>query len=310
MKYLVIAGKIITVISIYILFFKLVENLDQLPAIRFSIHSYLGFGLLVLSGVFNVGLSAYAWRILLRGGGVFLEFGRAFNILGRAQIAKYFPGNVFHYIGRASLGTKAGIPMENILISMGIETVFTLAVAAALGVAGVALGFFGNPTVHHSHSHTFYYLSLLVVVGGAGFLVIYRKSPKVHRWIRQQSTYLYPRNSWASAAAPLVFFVTIGLLISFAVHAFWNVPGKVLWYQYASGYALAWVVGFVVPGSPGGLGIREVILVGLFGPGLGEGSAIGLAILLRIVSSLGDLLAYIFALWSGDETPFSAVDKP
>jgi len=29
------------------------------------------------------------------------------------------------------------------------------------------------------------------------------------------------------------------------------------------GFALAWVLGFIVPGAPGGIGIREVILAGL-----------------------------------------------
>jgi len=65
------------------------------------------------------------------------------------------------------------------------------------------------------------------------------------------------------------------------------------------GFALAWVLGFIVPGAPGGIGIREVILAGLYAQELGQGIAIGLSVVLRVIPSLGVLVAFGLAYWVG-----------
>jgi len=67
----------------------------------------------------------------------------------------------------------------------------------------------------------------------------------------------------------------------------------------ADGLASAWVLGFIVPGSPGGIGIREVILAGLYAQELGQGIAIGLSVVLRMITSLGDLVAFGLVNWVG-----------
>jgi len=63
------------------------------------------------------------------------------------------------------------------------------------------------------------------------------------------------------------------------------------------GICLAWVLGFIVPGTPGGIGIREVILAELYAQELGQGIAIGLSIVLRVITSLGDLVTFGLAYW-------------
>ncbi|QSX36832.1 lysylphosphatidylglycerol synthase domain-containing protein [Shewanella sedimentimangrovi] len=62
-------------------------------------------------------------------------------------------------------------------------------------------------------------------------------------------------------------------------------------------FALAWVAGFVTPGAPAGLGIRETIMVTLLEPAYGPGAALSLALLLRLITSLGDALAFLAGLW-------------
>ena len=65
-------------------------------------------------------------------------------------------------------------------------------------------------------------------------------------------------------------------------------------------YAIAWLIGFVVPGASGGLGVREVVFLLLTETALGGGGALAVALAMRVVTTLGDLLfffaSFAFAL--------------
>ena len=56
-------------------------------------------------------------------------------------------------------------------------------------------------------------------------------------------------------------------------------------------YALAWLVGFVVPALPGGLGARDGMLVALLATRFGAGVGSVLAITVRLANTLGEFVA-------------------
>jgi uncharacterized membrane protein YbhN (UPF0104 family) len=54
--------------------------------------------------------------------------------------------------------------------------------------------------------------------------------------------------------------------------------------------ALAWVVGYVTPGAPGGLGLREAVLVLGLSPVVGDAEAMAVALAYRLVTIVADAL--------------------
>jgi uncharacterized membrane protein YbhN (UPF0104 family) len=56
-------------------------------------------------------------------------------------------------------------------------------------------------------------------------------------------------------------------------------------------YAFAWLLGFVVPLLPGGLGLRDGTLVAFLGARYGAGPATALALALRLANTLGEFAA-------------------
>jgi hypothetical protein len=60
-------------------------------------------------------------------------------------------------------------------------------------------------------------------------------------------------------------------------------------------FALAWVIGLVTPGSPGGLGVRETALVVLLAPMTGADRALVLALGLRVVTVVGDGVGFLLS---------------
>jgi hypothetical protein len=59
----------------------------------------------------------------------------------------------------------------------------------------------------------------------------------------------------------------------------------------AGSYTAGYLVGFVTPLAPGGLGAREGTLVVLLGPRYGTGVALGISLMIRLVNIAGELLA-------------------
>ena len=60
-------------------------------------------------------------------------------------------------------------------------------------------------------------------------------------------------------------------------------------------FSLSWIAGFIIPGAPGGLGVREFMILLMLGPGYGETPALSAALLLRIITAGGDVLSFLYS---------------
>lgn len=58
----------------------------------------------------------------------------------------------------------------------------------------------------------------------------------------------------------------------------------------AAWLCLAWMAGYLVPGAPGGLGVREAVLLLGLAPTVGEPSALAAAASYRMVTVLSDVV--------------------
>ena len=56
-------------------------------------------------------------------------------------------------------------------------------------------------------------------------------------------------------------------------------------------YAFSWMIGFLVPLLPGGLGLREATFVALIGKSVGVGPATALSLALRLTATIGEFVA-------------------
>jgi len=83
-------------------------------------------------------VTGFIWLVILRQLGIRTR-PRWVGIFFQAQLAKYIPGSVWHYAGRAALARSRSIPLRPVLTSMTVELV---AVVTAAGlVATLAAGF-------------------------------------------------------------------------------------------------------------------------------------------------------------------------
>ena len=230
-----------------------------------------------------------AWVTLVDAGhgGTPLGFREGLIIFGRSQILKYLPSNVLHLVGRYGMARQVGIPHPSLLFS-------TLAEAGLLVVASATIAiFFALPLLLKYLTPSFGAQSpsfaVLVAFGTLGVVSVY--------WFGRKGL-LRPKMGMAlivSFALYGVFFLLNGALL-----------GGITWvsigHRAADGYlfilgvaAAAWLGGFVVPGAPAGLGVREVLLTS--GLEMAGFSSVALTVALgyRIIILGGDLMLALIA---------------
>ncbi|MBU6418047.1 MAG: hypothetical protein KJS83_12845, partial [Xanthomonadaceae bacterium] len=98
-------------------------------------------GILLAAILWSCGapLLALAWRGMLIGLGIRRSRRELFAIIGITQFAKYIPGNVAQYIGRAGMSLARGIPARPLAVTIILETLLVIAAAVVMGASTGAL---------------------------------------------------------------------------------------------------------------------------------------------------------------------------
>ena len=210
--------------------------------------------------------------------------GRALAIYGKTQIYKYLPSNVLHMVGRYRLARSAGASNKTLAFAQ-IAELLTILLAAA----GISALLARAVLVHALEEHGIDDPTLVnvLVVGGTAVLAV-----GVTTIVRQRTAATGRKKALVAAAVAFafytLFFIGSGLLLTALCKSLSPASGAPELIGIA---AAAWLVGFVVPGAPGGLGVRETILIaGLSAAGLPVAEATAVALGYRFVTTVGDAL--------------------
>jgi glycosyltransferase 2 family protein len=253
------------------------------------------WGLLAVALVLSaLAMTAYGavWGTTIRATGVEAPPG-LLEAFFAGQLGKYVPGSAWQYVGRAGLATRLGVPVRCAAVSLGLEAVCSLT-AAALFAPFVLAESAGRAAA----------IALAVAAAGAA-AVLLAHSSRGSRMVRGALEWVAGRTTVSlralEAATPRYFAVWLvfGGAFWLTARGLFDVPASDF-LVYTGAYAAAWAVGFLVVVAPGGLGVREAVIVALLRGRLGESEAIVLASASRIAFTLVDLIggAAAFALLS------------
>lgn len=230
----------------------------------------------VLWVLVNVTLAS-AWSLLLWANKIPSNWKLDFKIVLGTQIAKYLPGNVFHYAGRMVHYKASGLQFS----SSGIVLIHEIALVASTAlVIGLLATFLPSLLTLSVLGMGMASWLIPVVFGGR----IWRERRIELPSRRMLSGYLLASGCYA-----------IGFVLSAAIYllVLENVTrSETLPLLGAS--TLSWVAGFLTPGSPGGVGVREVVFTSIadFAP---HPSLLLAVVHLRICSLFGDGVCVLLA---------------
>lgn len=248
-------------------------------------------------------LTSQAWRRLLASASHRVSFRAAFGIVSRTQIAKYIPGNIGHHVGRVALArADLGVPSPTAIATLLQESL--IAVVASTGL-GIVLYAAANPTstlpVPGGQGLTLAFMApVFIAVLAAGFILlqylrdrITGNTPQWQAWLRRL---LPPRGASAQAIA---YFAGVSLLNCIAVAVLacitmqLDAPDMT---AICGAYLLSWSVGFLLPGAPGGLGVREAAFILLLDGRFPPSQLLALTVAARAASILADCLVFLAGL--------------
>ncbi|RUV36821.1 hypothetical protein EOB49_14630 [Mesorhizobium sp. M7A.F.Ca.MR.148.00.0.0] len=235
-------------------------------------------------------LVGIAWyRFLVAVDGPSLGLGRALGIFGKTQIYKYLPSNVMHMVGRFALARNAGASNKALAFAQ-IGELSIIVLAAGTLAALLAWRVFQDAYAHYGLDNP----RLLAGIIAAGLLALAVGTALLFRF---RIAGIGRRALIVSTEAFLLyalFFIGNGLLIV-ALSRTLDDAGHVA--ELVGIGAAAWLIGFAVPGAPGGLGVREAVLImGLTAAGLPPPAATAVALGNRLVTVLGDCLVALVEL--------------
>lgn len=204
-----------------------------------------------------------------------------------SQFAKYLPGNVGQYLARHAMLRRLQLPHGALLAAAVLEaaSLVLAALAWALPAAGASL----KSVLHISAG----WLVLAVLVASVIAVFVVRMlllHTRVGSWVSFQR----PMRLLGVLVIHVGFF---GMMVLSLVVVAAATPGVSLSAWLLIGVAtVSWLAGFVIVGSPGGLGVREAVFVELLRGTVPEPTALLLAAAFRVVTFLGDLVFFVLGL--------------
>ena len=239
-----------------------------------------------------MGYLATGWRYMLELlHGSELPKWRIIGIYTKTQIYKYIPSNLMHVVARIYFATKLGPSKANVVQSYFLEIVFMVLIGLVIVLTSVYIGAFSLSDELISKIRDFSGgkvkgFSFGILIFGALAITFY-----LFKALRNYKTSLSSGNMMRILKLFVLlvcFFFGMGSLEFFV---FSNLLGMDIGYLYVvSLFTITWLGMFIIPGAPGGIGIREFIVIALLAPIYGpDDPTIGILIF-RVITVLGDAL--------------------
>jgi glycosyltransferase 2 family protein len=235
----------------------------------------------------GLGASVLTWQRSMRELGWNVGAAAASKIYLLGQLGKYVPGSVWALFFQMELARRTGVPRSRAITAALVAVVINLA-------TGLAIGLLVVPRVAESTVWGYLAVALLLVlfVGSlvppvlnrlVALLLRVTRRPGLERgvtWIGVLVGSGWSLVSWAAYGTSLwVLAVAAGA------------PAGASFPLCLAGVSLAMTTGFLVIVAPSGIGVREAVLVAALAPVLSGSAALAVALVLRLVFTVADLVA-------------------
>lgn len=239
-------------------------------------------------------IAAYAWWVIVKGLGAELPAWNAVTICLAGQLGKYLPGSLWPALMQAELAERQRVPRRIVVTGFAISLAASLCAGAVVGsLVLVSSGSAVAPTVPGiAHGWAVAGATALCVAFTATVLfpgvVVSILTRALSRWIEPASISGLDRSALRNCLVLSVLgWVVTGLHVWSLAVSLGADPLSALPIAIG-GLAAATVIGSLALLSPGGLGVREVVLIACLGAILPLPSAVVLAAASRLLTLVGE----------------------
>ncbi len=268
----------------------LIDNWQQVASVRVN---STGWACLAMAlGVTLLGYicAGWVWGRILRDFKQPIEISRAVQIYLKTNIAKYLPGNVWQFYGRVVAATEVGSTLSAATVSVLLEPLLMAASALLIALfcsreVVASYGVFGL---------VFQWLSLAIVllsvhpkVLNLAILFLRKLKQKATNSEKTPSSFQMEHYPLIPLLGELGFLVlrSIGFVLTFLAVS--SVTPQQIPLLFST-FGLAWLLGFIIPGAPGGIGVFEATAIALLHHIFSPGILLSAVALYRLISVLAE----------------------
>jgi len=287
----------VAVVVVWLVYRSLQRNWAEFRALEVHLAlrpGWLGAALVTVFATYVFYIEA--WRRLLAGWDQHIGLRAAARAWCLSNLGRYIPGKVWSITGLVVLAQRDGVRGSAAAAS---------AVAFQALVLGTGVAIVAGATPHVTSA-------LRLVVGfsiAAASLTVLVWGPTA-RWLGRmmaESSPLRPLPLSAVGAGALMMllgWLTYGL--SFWLFIRGLLPDPRISILTASGvFTLSYILGTLALFAPGGIGVREVVLISLLTPYLGSGGAVATSVGSRVLLTIGEVGAALIAIALARTAPSS-----
>jgi len=250
-------------------------------------------GLALMEGV-AILLASVNYRILIRNvSGITVERPLATVVYMVSNLYKYIPSGVMFVLGRNRMALETqGLGHGKVLLATVLEGVFVA--AAAMILSGVLIF---DYVIYY-----FYQLDIWPMAGltlGAAALIVI---PVLYLLRKRLGMYFKNLKAETEVLRPAVLLKRLafgGVPMSISAISF-TITLTLLGQPMTFGlgltviglFILSWLAGFLAPGVPSGIGVREAVLLMFLAGTLNEGVLLSAVIIHRVLAVVGDVMGY------------------
>lgn len=299
-KILRVIGFLLMIIS-FVFIAKKISNY-KLKELNFglilqNIYLYILIVIILTSIVIFSSILYYNILRRLNGRDKYINIYEVAEIYCKSNLYKYIPGNVVQYIGRNQLAIiNRNISHVNVIKTTIIEMFFII-VSSLI----ISLIFSGKNLIYwilNNVNSIIYYIIVIIILVVILIIIYYRK--KLFYAVKDYYMLINKQNIIVLLllfCSYIIIFLIQGIVFysilndysnnSFGIALFINVIGL---------YSLSWIAGYITPGVPGGIGIREGMMCLFLNQYYPDNILLSVVLISRILSIVGDLTAYVLSL--------------
>jgi uncharacterized membrane protein YbhN (UPF0104 family) len=233
---------------------------------------------------------ACTFWIILRLLGARAPFGEAMVVWAHSYVLRYAPSGALAVVFRVRGRSRLEATREQILAAEAYEHLGSMTAGACACLLGFAALRSGPPWLGLAVAVPVVCVAVLVRPGFLG-----RWAQVFLRRFGIETPILRGRQLIVVVGVNLIAWIGTGLGFLILLNGLTDEASPGLMWAIAT-YSVAYLIGFVVPFLPGGLGAREGALIAVLAPRYGAGAATGVALVTRLAVTLGEVLA-VCAIW-------------
>lgn len=229
-----------------------------------------------------------------------IPFATAVPIYTQSNILKYIPGNVFQYVGRNKLAFDMNISHVDVACATILDIIFCLiwtgliSVALLGGKIAEMLGKYGR--------------NILIVgcIGVAAVIVVavvikLKFADKVREYLSRYEKAFQKENRGKFMQGAFYYLFHNAFLAVMYFFCLKLIMGDTLpvsdIFALTGAYLFAWIIGFITPGAPGGIGIREGVMIFACGDKYSD-KVVLFVLVMRISSIIADITGFLIGkIW-------------